>query len=138
MTVLTLTFNTSTFIISPPSLPKTLKTILSTLSGFKFKRFFATLWLYKNVVHPYQKVYALFYYDHFQSKLYQRRLFVKNIIYIMCKSRRCLIVILMWVLILTVLTILTSVAVLMITLYKSKSYDNLPIFYNCNLSYISK
>ena len=40
----------------------------------------------------------------------------QNIIYIIRKSRCCLIIILIWVLTLTVLTILASVAVLMIIL----------------------
>ena len=109
LTVLTLSFPTSTSTISPPSLPKTFKTISLTFSGFKFN-LLVTLWLCKTFVHQHQKVYVLFYYNHFQSKLYQLRLFAT-------KQNT-------WILILTGLTILTC--------------DDLRIFNSCNLMYILK
>ena len=74
LTVSTLNFTTSTFIISPPSLPKHFKQFFQLLVVSN-SSFFVTLWFYTTFVHHYQEVYAFFYYNHFQSKLYQHRLF---------------------------------------------------------------
>ena len=106
-------FTMSTFITSPNFLKKTFKTIHSTLNGFKFN-LFVTLWLHAAFVDRYQKVCAHFYFNHFKSKLYQHWLFAKNCFYIICIDNRCMIIILMKVLILTVLTILTFITAFMI------------------------
>ena len=116
VTVLILNFTTPTFIISPSSSPKTFNTILSTLNSFKFN--FLTLRLHTIFMHHYQKVCNIFTTTIFNWNCISTGCSQQNIFYIICKGSRCLVTILMWFLILTVLTLVLILITVLVIVFK--------------------